>query len=47
MNKNKNNQTISPFFDSEKQAEDWLELEKYKLVAMGIWNDSCTSPRSE
>ena len=44
--KNENNQMISPFFDSEKEAEDWLELEKYKLEARGIWNDSCTSSRS-
>jgi hypothetical protein len=43
--KNKDNHTISPFFDSEREAEEWLELEKYKLQARGIWNDSCTTPR--
>ena len=44
--KNSKNQTISPFFNSEKEAQDWLELEKYKLEAQGLWNDSCTSNRS-
>jgi hypothetical protein len=43
--KNKDNHTISPFFDSEKEAEEWLELEIYKLKARGMWNDSCTTPR--
>jgi hypothetical protein len=45
--KNSKNQTISPFFDSEQEAEDWLALEKYKLEARGLWSDSCTAPRSE
>ena len=45
--KNSNHQTISPFFNSEKEATDWLEIEKYKLEAQGIWNDSCTSQRNQ
>jgi len=45
--KNTKNQTISPFFNTEKEAQDWLELEKYRLQAKGLWNDSCTSPRKE
>ena len=37
---------LSPYFDSEKKANDWLELEMYKLEAQGLWSDSCTAPRS-
>ena len=37
---------LSPYFDSEKEANDWLELEMYKLEAQGLWSDSCTAPRS-
>ena len=44
--KNSNNQTISPFFDSESEAHGWMELERYKLEAKSLWSDSCTAPRS-
>jgi hypothetical protein len=37
--------TVSPFFDTEKEAHDWLDLEKYKLEARGLWSDSCTTQR--
>lgn len=36
---------ISPYFDSEKEAKDWLELETYKEQAQGLWSDSCTTQR--
>ena len=39
--------TISPFFDSEQEANDWLDLEKYKLEARGLWSDSCTTQRED
>ena len=38
---------ISPYFDSEEQANDWKDLEEYKLQARGLWSDSCTTPREE
>jgi len=36
---------ISPYFDSEKEAEDWMELKKYQAEAQSLWSDSCTTPR--
>jgi hypothetical protein len=36
---------ISPYFDSEKEAQDWLEIESYKEQAQGLWSDSCTTQR--
>jgi hypothetical protein len=45
--KNTNNQTVSPFFDSEQEAMDWLELKKYQAQAQELWSDSCTTPRKE
>ena len=38
---------ISPYFNSEKEANDWLELEMYKLEAQGLWSDSCTTQRNK
>ena len=43
--KNEKNQTISPFFNSEREAEDWMELKKYQSEAQSLWSDSCTTPR--
>lgn len=36
---------LSPYFNSEQEANDWLEIEKYKLEAQGLWSDSCTTQR--
>ena len=44
--KDKNGKTISPFFDSESEANGWMDLESYKLEAQSLWSDSCTTPRS-
>ena len=30
-----------------KEAQGQWELEEYKKQAQALWNDSCTSPRSE
>jgi hypothetical protein len=40
--KNEKNQTISPFFNSEREARDWLELKKYQAEAQSL----CTSKRN-
>ena len=36
---------ISPYFDSEADAENWMELKKYQAEAQSLWSDSCTTPR--
>jgi hypothetical protein len=40
---------LSPYFDTEKEAEDWLELQKYQAQAMGLWfkDGSCTGGKTE
>ena len=45
--KDASNHTISPFFDSESQAQDWMDLENYKRQAKGLWSDSCTTQRED
>lgn len=37
---------ISPYFDSEKEATDWMDLKKYQAEAQSLWSDSCTSERT-
>ena len=36
---------VSPYFDSEEQAIDWMDVEKYKAEAQSLWSDSCTTKR--
>jgi agmatine/peptidylarginine deiminase len=36
---------ISPYFNSESDATDWMELKKYQAESQAIWSDSCTTPR--
>jgi hypothetical protein len=43
--KNSDNHTISPFFDSEREAQDWMDLKNYQEEAQALWSDSCTTPR--
>ena len=43
--KNSDNHTISPFFNSESDAQDWMDLKKYQAEAQTLWSDSCTTPR--
>jgi hypothetical protein len=40
---------LSPYFNTEKEAEDWLELQKYQAQAMGLWfkDGSCTGGKTE
>lgn len=37
---------ISPYFDTEKEATDWMELKQYQAEAQSLWSDSCTSERT-
>jgi hypothetical protein len=37
---------VSPYFDSEKEATDWMDLKKYQAEAQSLWSDSCTSERT-
>ena len=36
---------ISPYFNSETDATNWMELKKYQAEAQSLWSDSCTTPR--
>ena len=36
---------VSPYFNSEQEATDWMELKKYQAEAQSLWSDSCTTPR--
>lgn len=36
---------VSPYFDTETEATDWMELKKYQAEAQSLWSDSCTTQR--
>jgi hypothetical protein len=40
-----NKKVVSPYFDSELEATDWMELKKYQTEAQSLWSDSCTTQR--
>ena len=40
-----NKKVVSPYFDSEVEATDWMELKKYQAEAQSLWSDSCTTQR--
>jgi hypothetical protein len=40
-----NKKVVSPYFDSESEATDWMELKKYQAEAQSLWSDSCTTQR--
>ena len=40
-----NKKVVSPYFDSEAEANDWMELKKYQAEAQSLWSDSCTTQR--
>lgn len=36
---------VSPYFDSEEQAIDWMELKKYHAGAQSLWSEPYTTQR--
>ena len=40
-----NKKVISPYFNTDTEANDWMEIEKYKAEAQSLWSDSCTTQR--
>ena len=40
-----NKKVVSPYFDTETEATDWMELKKYQAEAQSLWSDSCTTQR--
>ena len=40
-----NKKVISPYFNTDTEANSWMEIEKYKIEAQSLWSDSCTTQR--
>jgi YD repeat-containing protein len=40
-----NEKRVSPFFNNDTEATDWMDLKRYQSDAQAMWSDSCTTPR--